>query len=432
MFAEQNGHVDASGNGHAATARNGHAPPQRNGRALAERDGNAPIVFGAPLIGDDDILEVVDTLRSGWIGTGPKTARFEQEFAHFVGARYAVATNSCTAAMHLALKALGVGPGDEVITSPMTFVATLNAIEHCGATPVLADVRADDGTIDPDAVARRVTARTSAIIPVHYAGRVAAVPEIRRNHPDIPVLVDAAHAVEARYADGSSSAAGATCTAYSFYVTKNLTTGEGGMLVTDDEALAADARIRRLHGLDHDAWKRYANGALGSYDLEFPGFKYNMTDIQAALGIHQLRRLLASRARRRAIWERYNEAFANVPGVTIPPAAMAPEDGAWHALHLYALWIDWKEAGVTRAEFVARMRGLGVGTGWHFPAVHLQRYYREHYGYAPGSYPVAESIGRRTISLPMSPALNDEQVDRVIAAVPVVLRPPALSHAQGA
>jgi dTDP-4-amino-4,6-dideoxygalactose transaminase len=396
----------------------------------AEPEELPPVVFGAPLIGEAEIAEVIDTLRSGWIGTGPKTARFEQEFARFLGADLAIATNSCTAALHLALTALGVGSGDEVITTPMTFVATANVIEHCGATPVFADVRAWDGNIDPDEIDRRISTRTKAIIPVHYAGRVADVPEIHRRHPDIPIVVDAAHAVEAEYWDGSSSAAaGATCSAYSFYVTKNLTTGEGGMLVTGDEALAADARIRRLHGLDNDAWKRYARGAFGSYGLRFPGFKYNMTDIQAALGIHQLRRLMRSHARRRAIWDRYNDAFADLPGVQIPPGALALDDGSRHALHLYALWVDWDEAGITRQDLVTGLRDLGIGTGWHFPAVHVQRYYRETYGYEPGSYPIAESIGERTLSIPMSAALTDEQVDRVIASVRSVLSPALVASA---
>jgi dTDP-4-amino-4,6-dideoxygalactose transaminase len=398
----------------------------------AEGNGQAPIVFGAPLIGEAEIAEVVDTLRSGWIGTGPKTNRFEREFARFLRADFAIATNSCTAALHLALTALGVTAGDEVVTTPMTFVATANVVEHCGATPVFADVRAGDGNIDPDEIDRRVTDRTKAIIPVHYAGRVADVHEIRRRHPDLPIVVDAAHAVEAEYWDGSSSAGGgATCTAYSFYVTKNLTTGEGGMLVTGDEALAGDARIRRLHGLDSDAWKRYARGAFGSYGLRYPGFKYNMTDIQASLGIHQLLRIQRSHARRRAIWDRYNDGLADLPGVQIPPAALALDgDGSRHALHLYALWVDWEEAGLTREELVDGLRALGIGTGWHFPAVHLQRYYRETYGYDPGMYPVAESIAERTVSIPCSAALTDEQVDRVIASVRSVLRPLTVAYAR--
>jgi dTDP-4-amino-4,6-dideoxygalactose transaminase len=398
---------------------------------FADGNGQAPIVFGAPLIGEADIREVVDTLRSGWIGTGPKTSRFEHEFATFVGAPFAVATNSCTAALHLALTGLGITSGDEVITTPMTFAATANVIEHCGATPVFADVRPEDGNIDPGEVERRVTDRTAAIIPVHYAGRVADVPAIRGRHPDIPIVVDAAHAVEAAYPDGSSSAAaGATCTAYSFYVTKNLTTGEGGMLVTFDDALAADARIRRLHGLSSDAWRRYARGAFGNYGVQFPGFKYNMTDMQAALGLHQLARLMDSHARRRAIWDRYNDALGDMPGVQIPPTALAPGDGSRHALHLYALWIDWDEAGLTRREFVEGLRDQGVGTGWHFPAIHLQPYYRERYGYERGSFPIAESIADRTVSIPLSAALTDDQVDRVIASVRSVLRRPVAGYAR--
>jgi dTDP-4-amino-4,6-dideoxygalactose transaminase len=393
------------------------------------QDGQPPIIFGAPLIAEAEIQEVVDTLRSGWIGSGPKTTRFEQAFAEYVGARYAVATNSCTAALHLGLMGLGVGRGDEVITSPMSFVATANVIEHCGATPVFADVRPEDGNVDPAEIAQHVNDRTRAIIPVHYAGRIADVPAIRARLPHISVITDAAHAVEARYPDGSSSAAWANCAAYSFYATKNLTTGEGGMLVTDDESLAADARIRRLHGLDHDAWKRYVDGAYGHYELWYPGFKYNMTDLQASLGIHQLRRVEVSHQRRCEVWARYNEAFADLPGVTIPPTALEPDNGSRHARHLYALWIDWEAAGVTRSDFVGALRERGIGTGWHFPAIHLLRHYRETYGYEPGSYPVAESIADRTISLPLSPVLSDDQVERVVQAVRAVLTPAAMSYA---
>jgi dTDP-4-amino-4,6-dideoxygalactose transaminase len=230
--------------------------------------------------------------------------------------------------------------------------------------------------------------------------------------------------VEARYGDGSgSAAAGATCAAYSFYVSKNLTTGEGGMLVTDEDWLADDARIRRLHGLDNDAWKRYASGAFGRYELECPGFKYNMTDVQAAIGIHQLLRLWRSHERRRAVWDRYNEAFAGLAQAEIPPASVSPDAGGVHARHLYTLWIDWEETRLTREELVGGLRDRGVGTGWHFAPVHLQKYYRRKYGYEPGSYPVTEWIGDRTVSLPLSAALTDDQVDRVIESVGAVLRP---------
>ena len=262
--------------------------------------------------------------------------------------KFAVATNSCTAALHLALHAVGVGPGDEVITSPLTFVATANVIEHCGATPVFADVRPDDGTIDPDAVSARVTARTKAIIPVHYAGALADVATLRWRHPDLPILVDAAHAIEGRHASGAGPAGdGATVAAFSFYVTKNLGTGEGGMLVTDDEEIASAASIASLHGLDNDAWKRYSSGRYGNYELARPGWKYNMTDMQAALGIHQLARIERSLARRAEIWSRYNDAFRGLPGITIPPVALEPDAHGRHARHLYTLWLDWRELGST-------------------------------------------------------------------------------------
>jgi dTDP-4-amino-4,6-dideoxygalactose transaminase/glycosyltransferase involved in cell wall biosynthesis len=382
-----------------------------------------PVVFGAPLVGEEEIEEVVRTLRSGWLGTGPKTRRFEHEFADFVGSRYAVATNSCTAALHLALLAYGVGPGDEVVTSPMTFVATANAIEHCGATPVFADVDELDCNIDRDEVARRVTSRTKAILPVHYAGAVCDVPALREQHPGLPIVVDAAHAIEATYKDGARSAQnGASCAAYSFYVTKNVTTGEGGMFVTDDEEMASNVRCRGLHGVDQDAWKRHSDRGYRSYEAVCPGFKYNMTDLQASLGLHQLARIESTHARRSAIWARYNEAFLDLPGVEVPPIALEPDRSGRHARHLYTLWIDWDVLGLERRDFVEALTGYGIGVGWHFRAVHLQPYYRERYGYEPGAFPVAERIGHKTISIPMSPALTDEQVNRVIAAVTTVAR----------
>ena len=380
-----------------------------------------PIVFGAPLIGEEEIAEVVDTLRSGWIGTGPKTKRFESTFAKFVGSRFAVGTNSCTAALHLALVGLGIGPGDEVITTPLTFVATANVIEHCGATPVFADVLSDDANLDPDRVAERISPRTKAILPVHYAGAPARVHALRERHPDLALVVDAAHAVEMLYADGSSSArGGATCAAYSFYVTKNLTTAEGGMLVTDSGKLAADARVRSLHGLDNDAWRRYAGGPYGTYECVSAGFKYNMTDIQASLGLHQLTRVLRAHERRCEIWDRYNDAFIDLEAVEIPPASLQPVRDRTHARHLYTLWLDWDALGLDRSGVVRALSELGVGVGWHFRAVHLQPFYRERYGLGAGDFPVAELISDRTLSIPLSAGLTDEEVDRVIRAVRAV------------
>jgi dTDP-4-amino-4,6-dideoxygalactose transaminase len=382
-----------------------------------ENEG-VPVIFGAPDISEAEIQEVVDTLRSGWIGTGPKVKQFEAAFADYLGVRHAVATNSGTAALHLSLDAIGVGPGDEVITTPLTFVATANVIEHCGATPVFADVSPRDGNIDPDAAVRAVTPRTKAILPVHYAGAIAPVDSIVSRLPDLPVVADAAHAVEARYADGTSSAGrGAVCAAYSFYVTKNLVTGEGGMLATNDDALAERARVRSLHGLDNDAWARYSSGTYGVYELVYPGFKYNMTDIQASLGIHQLRRVEHALRRRIVIWNRYNEAFSKLRGITVPPVAYEGDRFGRHARHLYTLWFDWAELESHREEVVEILRKRGVGTGWHFKAVHLQKYYRKRYDYSWGDFPVAENIADRTVSLPLSSALTDEMADRVIDAV---------------
>lgn len=404
----------------ASTDPDLHDATRPAGRRIITDDvPERPIVFGAPLIGEEEIAEVVDTLRSGWLGTGPKANQFEMQFAHHVGSRFALGTNSGTAALHLALEALGVGPGDEVITTPLTFAATANVIEHCGAKPVFADVDLYDGNIDTERVAECVTPHTKAVLPVHYAGAPASVPEIRRILPKLPIVVDAAHAVETRYADGASSAGhGAVLTAYSFYVTKNVVTGEGGMLVTDDFNLAEETRIRSLHGLDNDAWKRYStNNGAGVYQLQYAGHKYNMTDVQASLGIHQLARVARTHARRSEIWSRYNAAFADLSGVTIPPVSLEPDAAGVHARHLYTLWFDWESLGFDRADLIAALKAQEIGLGWHFPPLHLQHFYRRKYTYAPGDYPHAEAIGQSTVSLPLSAALSDREVQRVIYAI---------------
>ena len=388
------------------------SPPSTHVPASTWRE---PIVFGAPQIGEEEIEEVVHTLRSGWLGTGPKTHQFEAQFANYVGANHALGTNSGTAALHLALDALEVGPGDEVITTPLTFAATANVIEHCGATPVFVDVDEYDGNIDPDEVVAAATPRTKAVIPVHYTGAAADVREIRDRLPYVAIVADAAHAIEMRYHDGAGSAGhGATCTAYSFYVTKNLVTGEGGMLVTDDPEIDARVRTRSLHGLDRDAWKRYSSTALGIYRVEYPGYKYNMTDIQAALGIHQLAKLDLKLERRAEIWRLYNEAFSDLEGVGIPQASLDADVSGQHAKHLYTLWIDWLALGIDRPTLMMELREAGIGSGWHFPALHVQSWYAEKYGYTRGMFPVAESIADRTLSLPFSAGLTDSEVDRVI------------------
>ena len=377
-----------------------------------------PILFGAPYIGEEEIREVVDTLRSGWIGTGPKTNLFETAFAAYTGSQFALGTNSGTAALHLSLNALGIEPGSEVITTPLTFVATANVIEHSGAVPVFVDVSPYDGNIDIDQAVGAINERTQALLPVHYAGALADVPALTARVSGTPVVVDAAHAVEGRYPSGLSSAGhGAVCTAYSFYATKNLVTGEGGMVVTDDEELAARMRTRSLHGLDNDAWKRYSSVGYADYDVEAPGFKYNMTDIQASLGLHQLERIELCHRRRGAVWEIYNEGFADLEGVTIPPVACKAHQVERHSRHLYTLWLDWDLLGLDRAQVVVGLKDEGIGTGWHFKAVHTHRYYKERYGYKPGDFPNAEAISSSTLSLPMSAALTEADAERVVDSV---------------
>lgn len=378
------------------------------------------IVFGSPLIEEAEIAEVCDTLRSGWIGTGPRVKRFEEMFREYVGAKHAVAVNSCTAALHLSMLVSGVGPGDEVITTPMTFCATANAILHAGARPVFADVDPETMNLDPDAVAAAVTPRTRAILPVHFAGRPCRMDELHvlaRKH-GLLVIEDAAHCIEGRYR-GRKVGTISPLTCFSFYVTKNLTTGEGGMVTTDDDEFAAALKMYALHGMSADAWRRFSDKGYKHYQVVFPGFKYNMTDVQAALGLHQLPRLDRQVVRRNEIWRRYDDAFADLPVRTPAPA----EPDATHARHLYTLLVSEEDGVPPRDEVLQALHERGVGTGVHYTALHLHPYYRETLGYREGMYPNAEAIGRTTLSLPLSAKLTDEEVDRVMGAVREVLRP---------
>jgi dTDP-4-amino-4,6-dideoxygalactose transaminase len=325
-----------------------------------------------------------------------------------------VAVSSCTAALHLALDVIGVREGDEVVTSPLTFPATANVVEHCRARPVFADVNRETMTIDPDRVEAAITPRTRAIIPVHLAGRpcdMSRLMQIADRH-GLTVIDDAAHAIEAAAGPVKIGSAG-HMTAFSFYVTKNLVTGEGGMLTTGRDDWADAARVRSLHGIDSDAWKRYGAEGYTPYETVYPGFKYNMTDMQAALGLHQLARLDASLAVRERHWARYNEAFAPMPELCIP----AEQDGIRHARHLYTLLVRPERLTIDRNRFIDELKRRRIGAGVHFTALHLHKYYRERYGYAAGSFPNAEWIGHRTLSLPLSAALTDADVDDVIEAV---------------
>ena len=371
------------------------------------------LTFAPPSIGEEEIAEVVDTLRSGWITTGPKTARFEEEFARYLGAPGALAVNSCTAALHTALLTAGIGAGDEVITTPLTFAATANVIEHVRGRPVFVDVDPVTLQIDPAGLEAAVTPRTRAIIPVHFGGHPAdldAISTIAARHR-LPVIEDAAHALPARYR-GRLIGSGGNPVAFSFYATKNLTTGEGGMLTGDPEFLRR-ARIASLHGMSHDGWKRYAEGGHWFYEVLLPGFKYNMTDIQAAIGLAQLARLERLQARRRAVAAAYHAAFAGHDAFELPVERPEVE----HAWHLYVLRLQPGVLRIGRDRFIEELAARRIGTSVHFIPLHLHPYYRDTYGYAPDAYPVARSNYERMLSLPLHPGLSEADVDDVVAAV---------------
>jgi dTDP-4-amino-4,6-dideoxygalactose transaminase len=382
------------------------------------RSRESYLVFGSPQLLDAEIDEVVATLRSGWIGTGPRVARFEEEFATYIGTPHAVALGSCTAALHLALVTLGLRPGDEVIVPAMTFAATANVVVHAGATPVFADVDRSSQCLDPDDVVRRSTPRTKALIPVHFAGRscdMASLMDIARAH-DLRVVEDCAHAIETLW-QGQHVGTIGDVGAFSFYVTKNVVTGEGGMLTTTDDSQAARAKTLGLHGMSADAWKRFSDEGFKQYEVVEPGFKYNLTDLQAAIGLHQLARVEANLERRNQIWARYDEAFADLP--VFVPAPQEP--GTRHARHLYTLMLDLDRLSIDRDAVQAELHRRRIGTGIHYRALHLHAYYRDTYGYGRGDLPNAEWISDRTISLPLSPKLSDDDVDDVISAVTSIL-----------
>ena len=372
------------------------------------------LVFGSPQLLEDEIEEVEATLRSAWIGTGPRVARFEEDFGRYVGADHAVAVSSCTAALHLAMVALDLAPGDEVIVPAMTFAATANAVIHAGATPVLADVDRETMCLTPEEIEARLTARTRAVIPVHFAGRPCRIEEIVALCDDrgIAVIEDCAHAIETRVGDRHMGTFGAFG-AFSFYVTKNVATGEGGMVTTSSAELAARIKRLALHGLSADAWSRFSDQGFKHYEVVEPGFKYNMMDLQAALGIHQLARVEENLERRERVWEAYDEAFADLP--VFCPAA--PEAGTRHARHLYTPLVDLDAVSLTRDDLLTSLHRQNIGTGVHYRALHLHPYYRDAFGYQLGDFPNAEWISERTLSLPLSPKLTEEDVADVVSAL---------------
>jgi dTDP-4-amino-4,6-dideoxygalactose transaminase len=369
------------------------------------------LVFGAPDLHPEEIQEVLDTLKSGWIGTGPRVARLEQDFAAYKRTDHAVAVGSGTAALHLAMLAAGVGPGDEVVTTALTFCATVNAIIHAGATPVLADVDPVTQNLDPVSVEAVLTSRTRALVPVHMAGRpceMDALGALADRH-DLRVIEDCAHAIETEWRGRPAGTLG-DFGCFSFYVTKNVTTGEGGMVLSRRPEHAARIKMLALHGMSQDAWARFSDAGYKHYFVEECGFKANMMDLQAALGLHQLARVEQSWERRRAIWDHYQEAFADLP--VRRPAE--PEADTRHAYHLYTLVV---EDGLSRDAVLAGLTAQGIGTGVHYLSIPEHPYYRERFGWRSEDTPVALHIGRGTLSLPLSPALTDEDVADVVTAL---------------
>jgi len=378
------------------------------------------LIFGSPLIEQAEIDEVVACMESAWLGTGPRVARFENDFARYQGLQSSqvAAVNSCTAALHVSMVAAGLEPGAEVITTPMTFCASVNAIIHAGLTPVLADVDPATQCIDPGAIEAAITPRTRAILPVHFAGRpceMDAIMAIAGKH-HLMVIEDCAHAIETTYRGRKAGTFG-DFGCFSFYATKNVVTGEGGMITGRDEALIARAKVLALHGMSKDAWHRFGDRGYRHYQVVEAGFKYNMMDLQAAIGMHQLARVDRNRERREAIWNRYMEALAGLPvGL---PAQPAPDTK--HAYHLFTILVDEARCGISRDAFLDAMNAQRIGTGVHYLAVPEHPYYRQRFGWRPEQWPNAMRIGRQTVSLPLSPKLTDADVERVIGAVGAIL-----------
>ncbi len=382
-------------------------------KEFQKRDAFIP--YNVPDITDAEIQEVVDTLKSGWLAKGPRTVEFEKRFAEYVGAKHAVAVNSCTAALHVSLLTQDIGPGDEVITTPMTFASTASTILHTGATPVFADINYATGCIDPTEIEKKITPKTKAIVPVHYSGQVCdldRIYEIADRH-GLYVSEDAAHALWSRYKGRLIGNHLKGAASYSFYATKNLCTGEGGMLVTDNDEIAARARVLTSHGMSKNAWNRYAKGGTWKYDIVEPGFKYNMFDIQAAMGLRQLERLEDMQARRLKIAARYQEAFGQMDAIDLPEV---PEYTT-HSWHLYVIRVVPELLTIGRDEFIEELNARNVGTSVHFIPVHLMSAYRNRFGYKEGDFPNTEKHFDRIISLPLYPTMTEEETEYVIDAV---------------
>ena len=370
--------------------------------------------FALPDIDETELREVKEVLESAWITTGPKTKQFESAFANAVNVKHAIAVNSCTAALHLALEAIGLQRGDEVLTTPYTFAASAEVIRYFDAKPILVDVDSRCLNMNPELIERAITPRTKAILPVHIAGLPANLDAIHtialKN--GLPVIEDAAHAFPTKY-NGKMIGSLSQATCFSFYATKTITTGEGGMICTNDAAIAARCRIMALHGISKDAWKRYTAEGMWYYEIVAPGFKYNMTDVAAAMGIVQLRKAQKMLARRQEIARRYNEAFSSIPQLQVPHDN--PE--MQHAWHLYMLRLNLEQLRIDRAQFLIELKNRNIGSSVHFIPLHIHPYYRETYGYKPEDFPVAYREYSREISLPIYSKMSDQDISDVISAV---------------
>ncbi len=379
------------------------------------------LVFGSPAIEEAEIEEVVDSLRSGWLGTGPKVARFENDFASYkeVDESHLAAVNSGTAALHLSMIAAGIGPEDEVITTALTFCATVNAIIHTGAIPVLVDINPQTMNIDPAEIRSKITSRTRAILPVHFAGRCCNMDSIMEiaNRYKLKVIEDCAHAIESEY-KGRKAGTFGDFGCFSFYVTKNVVTGEGGMVLARDGKDIARVKVLALHGMSKDAWRRFSDEGYKHYYVTECGFKYNMMDLQAAIGIHQLKRVEKNWIRRQEIWNYYQQAFADLP-VTCPAEQ---ESNTKHGYHLYTLLIDKDRTGMNRDAFLDKMTKQNIGVGVHYLSIPEHPYYQKTFGWKPEDYPNAMRVGRQTVSLPLSAKMSEEEVADVVNSVKAILK----------
>lgn len=377
------------------------------------------IPFHKPYITDEEIDEVVDSLRSGWLTMGPKTHRFEKEFAGYIGSRHAIAVNSCTAALHLALKAINLKPGDEVIIPTMTFTATGEVICYFNAKPIIVDVEKETHNLEITKIEEAITTNTRAIIPVHYAGQPCDMNEIMEiaKKYNLHVIEDAAHAFPSKYKGHIIGTIG-NITCFSFYATKTLTTGEGGMVTTENDEWAEKMKMLRLHGISQDAWKRHSDEGSWYYEVIEAGYKYNMTDIQAGLGLAQLKKLEWMWKRRKEIAEKYTEAFKSLEEI-ITPFVKPDRVSAWH---LYVIKLNLEALKIDRAGFIEELKDRGIGTSVHFIPLHRHPFYRDTFDYRAEDFPNAEWVYERIISLPIYPGMTNKQVNRVIESVIEVIK----------